>query len=114
MISTIYNFRGSKSYKITIFFYYWLCYRFASKVIMLQKASQFCSVIMFYYSKHTIVRVTCQVPPPLTWHISQIVVGCLSPIVSTCVINQSCGHWLLSDALHSIISMSSKLKEKKK
>jgi hypothetical protein len=81
---------------------------------MFQETSQFCYVIMFYYNKQTIVRVTCQVPPPLTWHISQIVVDCLSPIVSICVINQSCGHWLLSDALHSIISMSLKLNEKKK
>jgi len=53
-------------------------------------------------------------PPPLTWHISQIIVDCLLPIVSTCVINQSHGHWLLSDALYSIISMSLKLKEENK
>jgi len=39
---------------------------------------------------------------------------CLSPIVSTCVLNWSCGHWLLGDALHCIISMSLKLKEENK
>jgi hypothetical protein len=59
---------------------------------MFQKSLQFRFVIMLYYSRQTIVKVTCQMPPPLTWHISQIVVDCLSPIVSTCVINQSHGH----------------------
>jgi hypothetical protein len=34
----------------------------------------------------------------------------ISPIA--CVLNQSRGHWLLSDAFHSTISMSLKLKEK--
>lgn len=37
---------------------------------------------------------------------------CLSLLVSThCVLNQSCGHWLFSDALHSTISMILRLKE---
>jgi hypothetical protein len=37
--------------------------------------------------------------------------GFVSPIVSTCNVNQFCGHWLLSDALHFAISMSLKFKE---
>lgn len=32
-------------------------------------------------------------------------------IVSTCNVNQFCGHWLLSDALHFAISMSLKFRE---
>ncbi len=56
--------------------------------------------------------MTTKVPPPLTWHDYQIIVDCLSPIVTTCVLNQSKGHWLLNDALHSTISMSLKLNEK--
>jgi len=38
-------------------------------------------------------------------------VNCFSSIVSACVRNQSCGHWLLNDALHFAISMNLKLKE---
>ncbi len=53
-------------------------------------------------------------PPPLTWHISQTVVDCFFPIVSTCVFNQFCGHWLLNDVLHFVISMRLKLKEENK
>jgi hypothetical protein len=38
IISTIYNFWGYKLYKIIIFFYYWLCCKFANKVIIFQEA----------------------------------------------------------------------------
>ncbi len=53
-----------------------------------------------------------QVPPLLTWHISQIIVDVLSPIVSTCVLNQSRGHWLLGDVLNYAIYICLKLKGK--
>jgi hypothetical protein len=55
------------------------------------------------------MKMTIRVPPPLTWHICKIVVDCLSLVVITYVLNQSRGHWLLSDAFHSAISMSLKL-----
>jgi hypothetical protein len=58
--------------------------------------------------------MTTKIPPSLTWYIYQIVVHCLSPVVTTCVLNQSRGHWLLNDALHSTISMSLKLREEPK
>jgi hypothetical protein len=58
--------------------------------------------------------MTTKVPPPLTYHICQIIVDCLSYVVIVCNLNQFKGHWLLSDALHLTISMSLKLKEKPK
>jgi hypothetical protein len=54
------------------------------------------------------------VPPPLTWQIFQIIVDCHFPIFFAYVFNQSCGHWLLNDALHFAISMNLKLKEENK
>jgi hypothetical protein len=57
------------------------------------------------------MKMTTRVPPPLTWHICEIVVDCFSLVVTACVLNQSRGHWLLSDAFHSAISMSLKLRE---
>jgi hypothetical protein len=57
------------------------------------------------------MRVIGLVPPPLTWHISQIIVDVLFSIVSVCVLNQSHGHWLLSNVLNVAITMSLKLKE---
>jgi hypothetical protein len=47
----------------------------------------------------------------LTWHIFKTIVDSLSPIVATCVLNQSRSHWLLFDALHSTITMCLKFKE---
>jgi hypothetical protein len=40
---------------------------------------------------------------PITWFICQTIVDCLNPVVSSCVLNQSIGHWLLLDALISTI-----------
>jgi hypothetical protein len=52
--------------------------------------------------------MNARVPPPLTWHIYRIIVDSFGPIVSTYILNQFKGHWLLSDALNSTISMSLK------
>jgi hypothetical protein len=49
--------------------------------------------------------MSARVPPPLTWHICRIIVDYLGPIVSTYILNQLKGHWLLSDALKFAISM---------
>jgi hypothetical protein len=51
-----------------------------------------------------------RVPPPLTWHSSQIIVYYLDPIVSICILNQSRDHWLLTNALNFVISISSNFK----
>jgi hypothetical protein len=81
---------------------------------MFQEALQFRSTIVLCYNKQIVMRIIGQMPPLLIWHIYQILVDCLSPIVFAYVVNQSHGHWLLSDALHSIIFMSLKLKEENK
>jgi hypothetical protein len=49
------------------------------------------------YSKQINVRMSGHVPPPITWFICQILVDCLSPIISVCILNQVVGHWLLLD-----------------
>jgi hypothetical protein len=58
------------------------------------------------------MKITGCVLPPLTWHISQIIVDVLSSIVNACFLNQFHGHWLFFDALNATITMSLKLKEK--
>jgi hypothetical protein len=56
--------------------------------------------------------MNAKIPPPLTWHIYQIIIDYFGSIVSSCILNQSKGHWLLSDALNLIIFMSLKFKDK--
>jgi len=57
------------------------------------------------------MKITRQMPPLLTWQISQIIVNYPSPIVIACVLNQSHGHWMLIDVLNFAISFSLKLKK---
>jgi hypothetical protein len=80
--------------------------KFASKIIMFQEALQFHFTIMLLYGKHTTMGIINQMPPPLTWQISHIIADCLSPTVSSCLLDQARGHLLLNDALHFTSSMS--------
>jgi hypothetical protein len=48
---------------------------------MFQEALLFRATIILCYNKQIVVRVASQVPPLFTWHIYQIIVDCLFPIV---------------------------------
>jgi hypothetical protein len=85
--------------------------KFVNKIILFQKVLQFKDAIMHCYNKQNLVKITTRVPPPLTWHICQIFVDCLSLVVTTCVLYQCRGHWLRSDAFHFVISMNLKLRK---
>jgi hypothetical protein len=67
--------------------------------------------IVHCYSLQIVVRINVHVSPLFIWHVAQIVVHVVSFVVTTCVLDQSHGHWLLSDALHSTITMNTKLVE---
>jgi hypothetical protein len=53
-------------------------------------------------------------PPPLIWHISQIIVDFISLLIYVYVLNQSYDHWLLTNASHFTLTMSFNLKEEVK
>jgi hypothetical protein len=61
--------------------------KFASKVMLFQKTLQYCETIDNYYNRKTTI------------------------MISACVLNQYHAHWLLSYALHSAITMNTKLME---
>jgi hypothetical protein len=84
---------------------------FVSKIILFHEALLFRKAIVLYYSSQIDVRVSSQIPPIITCHISQAIVDYLSPVVTACVLNQSKDHRFFNDALNSAITMSSKLKE---
>ncbi len=46
------------------------------------------------------------------WAIAKAIISCLNFIVNACVMNQSKGHWLLSDALTTIVNISFNIKVK--
>jgi len=69
-------------------------YRFVNFVLLLQDA--------LCYSRQSMALQSC-VPSPKTWAMYQTIVKIFSPIVTSYVLNQSCRHWLLGDALNFVI-----------
>ncbi len=78
---------------------------------MFQKALQFKDVIILCYSRYNTFRINGKVPPFPTWHIFNIIVDSLFPIVTACVLNQYKNHLLFSNALKFAITMCLKFKE---
>jgi hypothetical protein len=85
--------------------------KFANKVMLFQKTLQYYEAIDNYYNRKTTIMISACVSHPSTWHVAQIVVNVLSHVVSACVLNQYRAHWFLNYALHSAITMNTKLKE---
>ncbi len=57
------------------------------------------------------MKTSAKVPPLLTWHTCQTVIGYLGHVVFPCIMNQFRVQWLLSDALNFAISMSLKFRD---
>jgi hypothetical protein len=55
--------------------------------------------------------MNARMPPPLTWHIFQIIVDVFSLVMFGYVLNQFKCHWLLNDALNYAIFIYWKLKD---
>jgi hypothetical protein len=51
-----------------------------------------------------------RVPTCLTWAIARAVTETLTPVVSQCVLNQTRGFWLLSDALARALKLMVQMK----
>ncbi len=57
------------------------------------------SIIILCYNRRNIVRIDGRMPHIFTLHIYEIIMACLSHVVSACVFNESISHWLLFNAL---------------
>jgi hypothetical protein len=68
-------------------------------------------LLSYVYDKQTNVQVSNHIPPPIIWFICQTIIDCLSFFVSACVLNQSTRHWLLSNGLNFVITMSFKARD---
>ncbi len=72
---------------------------------------QFKDVFIFYYNKKKVIKISGKVSLFIAWQIFKIILDSHSLVLNTCVLNQPNGHWLLSYALQSTISMCLKFKE---
>jgi hypothetical protein len=79
--------------------------KFASKVIMFEETLGFLNAIIFYYSRQKFAPLQWKVLEAQMWAITKIVTFALNPIISTCVLNQSKGHWLLLNVLIIAITL---------
>jgi hypothetical protein len=59
---------------------------------MFHKALQFKNVIIICYRKQNTVKINGIVPHLFIWHIYQIIVDCIFPIMNASVLNQFDNH----------------------
>jgi hypothetical protein len=86
--------------------------KFVSKVIMFQHALEFKVVIHVCYNQQTLA-LQGKIPTSQVWAIVEVIASTLALVVSSCVLNQHCGYWLLSDALANAINLCVKLTQKR-
>lgn len=81
---------------------------FASKAAMFQQGLAYREAIITCYD-HQIKALAKKIPLAQTWAIAKAICDILSHVVTTCVVIQCCGYWLLSDALAFAIKLYVKL-----
>ena len=79
--------------------------RFASKVVLFQETQEYADAISICYRRQSL-KLQARVPSGMTWATARTVTQTLNPVVQQCVLNQTRGYWLLSDALAAAFRMS--------
>ena len=82
--------------------------RFASKVVLFQETQEYADAISICYRRQSL-KLQARVPSEMTWATARTVTQTLNPVVQQCVLNQTRGYWLLSDALAAAFRMSIEL-----
>ena len=83
--------------------------RFASKVILFQETLEYADAINICYAAQSL-KLQARVPTGVTWAVARTVTETLNPVVKQCVLNQTRGYWLLSDALAAALAISVELR----
>lgn len=78
--------------------------RFAAKVILFQEALEYQHAFSLCLP-HQINDLLFEVPSLETWAVAKAVTDALTPVLQRCVINQTKGYWLLSDALATALGL---------
>ena len=72
---------------------------------MLQETQEYATTINICYGRQT-AALQARVPSGLTWAVAKAVTETLRPVMQQCILNQSRGYWLLSDALYAAFHIS--------
>lgn len=78
--------------------------RFAGNVILFQEALDYQHALSLCYP-HQINDLLFEVPSLETWAVAKAVTDALTPVLQQCVMHQSKGYWLLSDALATALGL---------
>jgi len=79
---------------------------FANKVIMFEETLEFMNAIILCYGMQKSVVLHEIILKAQVWAIVEVITSTLNHFVSTCVMNKSRGHWLLSNALTITITLT--------
>lgn len=71
---------------------------------MFEKILEFKNAIIFCYGKKKVIVLQQIVPKAQAWVITEVIIPTLNLIVLICAMNLSMGHWLLLNALTTIIT----------
>jgi hypothetical protein len=72
---------------------------------MFEKILEFKNAILFCYGKQKFIVLQQIVLKAQAWAVTEVIISTLNLVVLTCVMNLSMGHWLLLDALTTIITL---------
>jgi hypothetical protein len=76
---------------------------------MFEKILELRNAIIFCYGKQKIIVLQQIVPKAEAWAISEVIISILNLVVLTCAMNLSMGHWLLLNALTTIITLTTNM-----
>jgi hypothetical protein len=79
--------------------------RFAFKVVLFQETQEYADAINICYRRQS-QKLQAHVPSVMAWATTRIVTQTLHLVVQQCVLNQTRGYWLHSDALATTFRMS--------
>ncbi len=79
---------------------------------MFEHALEFKVIIHVCYNQQTLV-LQGKIPTSQVWAIIEVIASTFALVISSCVLNQCYGYWLLSDALANAINLCVKLTQER-
>jgi hypothetical protein len=80
--------------------------KFDSKVIMFDETLEFKNAIILCYGRQKSIALQQRALKAQVWAIAEAITFTLNLVAYACVMNQSRGHWLLSNALTISITLT--------
>jgi hypothetical protein len=80
--------------------------RFATKVIWFQETFKYRDAINLCYGRQETLELQGRVPDAQMWAVCKALIETMLLVVKQCILNQTHGYWLISNALHVAFSIN--------